>query len=171
MLQPSHDHSRERVTLRLGLLVVGLSSGNGRVQVLLILEPFNVLRAVRVDVLQALGEFVVESIHKTDDAAADSDKTVLLVVRGSLGEFIIVGYDFLHGVTVICCHDVDQLIDLFLSGNPKVDWHMRRHRGIVVKSRGHKCQKNSDPLILGRGDLEQFFEDPDLLSPVGVLDG
>jgi len=170
MLQPSHDNSRERVALGLGLLVVGLSSSNGRVQVLLILEPLNVLRAVRVDVLQALGEFVVESIHKTDDATADSDNTVLLTVRGSFGEFIVVGYDFLHGVMVICSHDVDQLVDLFLSGNPKVDGHMRRHRGIVVKSRGHKRQKNPDPLILGRGDLEQFFEDADLLSPVSVLD-
>ena len=46
---------------------------------------------------------------------------------------------------------------------------MRHHGGIVVKSSGHERQKNSDPLILGRGDLEQLFEDSDLLSPVGVL--
>jgi hypothetical protein len=70
----------------------------------------------------------------------------------------------------ICSHDVDQLVDFFLSGNPKVDWHMCCHRGIVVKSSGYKRQKNPDPLILGSGDLEQFFEDADLLSPVSVLD-
>jgi len=46
---------------------------------------------------------------------------------------------------------------------------MRHHGGIVVKSSGHECQKDSDPLILGCGDLEQFVEDSDLLSPVGVL--
>jgi len=170
MLQSPHNHSRERVTLGRSLLVVGLSQSDGRVQVLLILEPFDVLRAVWVDVLQTFSEFVVESVHKTDDATSDSDNTVLLVVRGSLGELIIVGCDFLHGVTVVCGHDVDQLVDLFLSGNPKVDGHMRHHGGVVVKSSGHECQKDSDPLILGRGDLEQFFEDSDLLRPIGVLD-
>jgi len=156
--------------LVLGLLVVGLSPSDGHVQELLVLEPLDVLRAVWVDVLQTLGEFVVKSVHKTDDATADPYDTVLLVVRRPFGEFIIVGDDFFHGVLVVCGHDIDQLIDLFLSANPKLVGHMRRHRGIVVKSSGYKRQKNPDPLILGCGDLEQFFEDADLFAPVGVLD-
>lgn len=170
MFQPSHNHSCERVTLSRGLLVVGLSPSNGRVQVFLILESLNVLRTVRVDVLQTLGELVVESVHKADDAATDSQDTVLLLVRGSLGEFIVVGCDFLHGIMVVCSHDIDQLVDLLLSGNPKVDGHMRRHRGIIVEPSGYKRQKNPDLLIGGRRDLEQFFEDADLLTPVSVLD-
>ena len=170
MFQPSHDHSRERVALGLGLFVVGLSPSDRRVQVLLILEPFNVLRAVRIDVLQTLGEFVIESVHEADDTTADSDDTVLLVVRSSFGEFIVVWRDFLHSVMVIYSHDVNQLIDLFLSGNPKVDGHVRHYGGIIVESGGHECQENSDPLILGYRDLEQFFEDSNLLSPISVLD-
>jgi len=47
---------------------------------------------------------------------------------------------------------------------------MRRHRGIIVESSGYKRQKNPDLLIGGRGDLEQFFEDADLFSPVSILD-
>ena len=44
------------------------------------------------------------------------------------------------------------------------------HRGVVVESSGHERQKNPDSLILGNGDLEQFFEDADLFGPIGVLD-
>ena len=170
MFQSPHNHPCERVTLGRGLFVVCLSPSDGRVQELLILEPFDVLRAVWVDVLQTLGEFVVESVHEADDATSDSNDTVLLIFRGSLGEFIVIGCDFLHGVIVVRSHDADQLVNLLLSGNPKIDGHMGHHRGIVVKSSGHKRQKNPDPLILGCGDLEQFFEDSDLFSSVSVLD-
>jgi len=170
MLQSSHDHSRERVTLGLRLFIIGLSESDGRVQELLIFESFNILRAVWVDILQALRELVIESVHKTEDTTADSYETVLLFFRGSLGEFIVVGCYFLHGVTVVCGHDVDQLVDLLLSGDPKIDGHMSRHRSVVVESSGDKGQKNTDPLILSHGDLEQFLEDADLFGSVSVLD-
>jgi hypothetical protein len=122
-----------------------------------------------VDVLQALREFVIESIHKTDNAAAYPHDIVGLGFRGSLGKLIVVRHDFLYGIMVICGHDVNQLIDLFLGGNPKVDGHVRRHGGVVIESSRYECQENPNLLILCHSNLEQLFEDADLLGPVGVL--
>ena len=46
---------------------------------------------------------------------------------------------------------------------------MRCHRGVIIEAGGHECQKYTYPLIGGDGNLEQLFEDPNLLCTIRVL--
>ena len=72
MLQASHDDATQRVFL-LRLLVVRLRTANGEIKALLVLETVDIFGSMRVDVLQASGELVVEPVNEADDAAANLD--------------------------------------------------------------------------------------------------
>lgn len=168
MFQSPHDDSSQRVVL-LVLFIHSLRAAYRTIQALLILEPVDVLRAVRVDVLQALRKLVVEAVHEADDAAADAHDAVLLALGRALRELVVVLRGFLDGVRGLLRDDRDELVDLALRGDPELDRHVRRDGRVVVEARGDERQQHADALVRRHRDLEQPLEDADLLRPVGVL--
>jgi len=125
---------------------------------------------MRIDVLQALRELVIKTIHKTDDASPNADDSCLFLVRRyAFGQFIVVVGDFLYGVSGILGDNGDKLVDFALSREPQVYWHMCRDRRVVVKTGGDKSKQHANTLVRCYGNFQQFFKDFDLFSPISVL--
>lgn len=167
MLQTAHDNSRQRFDL-IGLLVERLGAADSAVQDLLILETVDIIRSMRVDVLQAASELIVQTVNEADDGTANAHNSAR-VCRSSLSKFIIVLGSLLNGVLGVGGHDRDELIDLTLSREPKLSGHVRCNSGIVVETRGDEGEEDTDALVGGCGDFQELLEDPDLLGAVSVL--
>lgn len=106
MLEAAHEDSVE-VLGELNLLKVDLRLDDGRVDLLLVLEAIDVLASVRVDVLQALGELVVQSVDQADDAAANDDRR-LLGVGSTLVEVVVVAGLLAHDVGALLSEGVEE---------------------------------------------------------------
>ncbi len=137
MLEPAHDDTAKGIIL-LCLLVERLGTTYRTVEALLIFEAIYVLRAMRVDVLQALGEFIVETVDEADNTSANEDSVVLLCVRRSFHKFIVVFGYLLNSILRIVNQGTDEQIDLLLRGGPHFHRHIRGDRGVVIETRRDK---------------------------------
>lgn len=137
MLEPAHDDTAKGIIL-LCLLVERLGTTYRAVEALLIFEAIYVLRAMRVDVLQALGEFIVEAVDEADNTSANEDSVVLLCVRRSFHKFIVVFGYLLNSILRIMNQGTDEQIDLLLRRGPHFHRHIRGDRGVVIETRRDK---------------------------------
>lgn len=137
MLEPAHDDTAKGIIL-LCLLVERLGTTYRTVEALLIFEAIHVLRAMRVDVLQALGEFIVETVDEADNTSANEDSVVLLCVRRSFHKFIVVFGYLLNSILRIVNQGTDEEIDLLLRRGPHFHRHIRGDGGVVIETRRDK---------------------------------
>lgn len=167
MLETAHEDTVKVLRL-LHLLEVDLSGDDGGVDGPLVLETVDVLAGMRVEVLEALGELVVEAVDKRDDATANDNDRLLL--RGSaLLVLLVVGRNFANGVGGVLVKDVEESVELLTGGLPGVEGHVGGDGGVVVEVGGNEGEDDADLLVGGRSDGEETLEGLDLLVTVGVL--
>lgn len=167
MLEAAHENSVE-VLRELNLLKVDLCLDDGLVDLLLVLEAIDVLAGVRVDVLQALGELVVQSVDQADDAAANDDRR-LLGTGSPLVEVVVVARLLADNVGALLGKGVEKKVEVGAGAGPGVDGHVRVDRGVVVEEGGDEGEEDANALVGSDGDGEELFEDLGLLRAVGVL--
>lgn len=169
VLEAAHDDAVE-VLSELDLLEVDLGLDDSLVDLLLVLEAIDVLSGVRVDVLKALGELVVEAVDERDDAAADDDGG-LRVGRGALDGIVVVGGALLDDVGALGGENLEERVEVSAGGGPRLDGHVSVGGGVVVEEGRDEGEENADLLVGGDGDGEELVEDLGLLGTVGVLRG
>lgn len=135
MLETAHENSVE-VFGEFDVLKVDLRLDDDLVDHSLVLESIDVLSGVRIDVLETLGEFVVQSINETDDASLDRDhgnfgggRLVLILLVLVL---LVIDDDFLNDVSSLGRESVEESVEVSASLSPRLERHVGVNGGVVV---------------------------------------
>jgi hypothetical protein len=107
-----------------------------------------------VQVLQTARKLVVQSVDKADDAPANADDAVLFTFGCTLYQFVVLGSDLLHRITVIADKDHNEAVYFALRGQPQFDGHIGGDGGVVVKARRDQGEQNTYSLVWCDGDFE-----------------
>lgn len=169
VFEPAHNDTAQSLGL-LGLLKVDLRPNDGLVHLLLVAQTLHILSRVRVDVLQALGELVIETVDKADDATAHQDDRALAVLVGLAVDAVVVVLGlFLYDVRRVFGKCPQQLVNLLPGRLPHVDSHVSIHRLVVVETSRDEREQDTDLLVWCGGHFQELAKDENLLRSVGAL--
>ena len=114
MLQTSHGSAADSIS-QLKTSKVCDGADNDGIESDLILKTVDIVGGVRVDVLERLGELVVQTINKGDQRSLD-DKSLALLGNTILVSLIILLGGVLHdGVILVLLQNVQQLVQELVS--------------------------------------------------------
>lgn len=152
----------------LGLLEQDLRLDDSLVDGLLILETIDVFTGMRVEVLERLGEFIIESIDESDDRTTNNDNG-FTGGRRSFYLIVVIGSGFANGESGLGEEEVEKGVEKSLGGSPGFEGHVSVGSGVVIELGRDEGEDDSDFLIRGNGDTEETFESRNLGVAIGVL--
>ena len=174
MFQAADDNAvdvfRTKLELSGGLAALGVDLGTHKVGVesALVSQPLDVLRSVRVDVLEHAGKLIIETLDEGRNAARNLED----LARGDGGELLVI-LPLLsalgdHNLLVVL-EDFQETGDLLLGSLPVLLRHLRAAARCEVETGGDKGEENTNALVVADRDIDQLLHDLDLLKTVGVL--
>lgn len=169
MFNAAHDSSNSGIGLALAG-EVELRAADSLVETHRVLQAVDVLRSVRVDVLQALRELLVETVHGANDASTDENRASFGLGRPFDHIVVLHPHVLLNDVVVVGGEDGDEFVDIALGREPHWNGKVGGGGGVVVETGGDERMEDADAVVGSIGDLEELSKDSKVFCAVRVLE-